>query len=107
LSSRAHPRYAGESPNRLHPKEEVKIRQIEERDKRPSPLYIFETYVSQRCPECFCFLKAKPKGSSKKEWTTHCKHHHCFLINVENGIDRMILERIPTNDPRYLRRNDR
>jgi len=104
LSSRAHPRYAGESPHYIDPKTKTDIKKMEERAKRPSPLFIFDHYLSQRCPDCGCFLKAA-KGSKKKEWLTQCKHYHCWIVNIENGVEYKSLHKIPATDDRYPGRN--
>ena len=92
--------YPGQSPNLLPKKDELKLRQKEVRVKYGSPKHLLSSYLTVKCPDCFCILKAKSAGN-KKEWLTQCKNHHCWIVNLEKGIDHPILEKIPFHDPAY------
>ena len=90
--------------SKISTEEERKIRELEENAKRGSPKLLLSSYATIRCNDCFCILKAV-KTSHTKKWLTQCKHHHCWIVDLENGPYNLKLERIPIHDPRYPRRN--
>lgn len=83
-----------------------KIHKLELQEKVGTPKHVFASYITIKCPDCFCILKA-PKASPNKVWITQCKNHHCWRVSLEKGLDHPIIEKIPFTDPDYPRRNIR
>jgi len=100
MSSQSGPQYAGQSPNYLTKEER---RKNWHKEVQGPPKYLLDSYITLRCPDCFCMLKAR-RPSEQLVWICHCKHHHCWQVSLEKGQDRPILEKIPSNDPRYYKR---
>jgi len=97
----SYPHYAGQSPNRLSTRERINL-EIKEANLAKGPsLNIFS--LNLQCPDCGRKLHPIKKGSLTKEWITQCCKYHCWLVKSE-GINQIMLEKIPFSDDRYPRR---